>query len=138
MHNIGPFYPQDSMYYKTPDQLVKSFEEFMTDESGKPFRLPTHKIVCPQCDGKGTMVNRSIDGQGITQSDREDWADDDFMEDYMNGVYDVRCDECYGNNVVDQVDYESLSPEIAKEWDEWVQDCRDSVAEQLAELRFGA
>jgi hypothetical protein len=131
MPEIGPYYAQDSMYYKTHDQLVADFIECIGP-------LPTHKIVCPQCDGKGTMVNRSIDGQGITQSDREDWADDDFMEGYWRGDYDVTCDECRGNNVVDAVDYESLSPEMAKEWDAWCKDAYDLVAENLAELRFGA
>src|SRR4051812_13986312 len=103
---VGPYYAQDSMYYRTQDKLVEEFNEMMSENLGEPFKLPTHKEVCETCRGKGTMVNRSIDGQGLSQEDFDD--DPDFEEAYRSGVYDVRCDECKGNNVVDVVDEESI------------------------------
>ncbi len=100
--------------------------------------LKTKMEVCPRCNGKGTHVNEAIDGNGITQSDREDWADDDFMEDYMAGVYDVVCSECHGQNVVAVPDEERNSPEIMEAYDEW---CRDEYAYRIEceeERRMGA
>lgn len=59
----------------------------------------TRFIVCPTCEGRGTHVNRNVDGHGIT-SDEMDELGPDFFEDYMSGVYDVVCTECRGRNVV--------------------------------------
>jgi len=135
MNAIGPYYAQDSNYYQTPDELVRSFNEYMSEDLGVTFRLPTHKVVCPQCGGDGMMVNRSIDGQGLDPNDPD--LDKDFWEDYLSGRYDVRCDECYGNNVVDEVDEARLPEDILVQWHSWCESSYDMVQEQLAELRFG-
>ncbi len=59
--------------------------------------VPCKYEVCTRCEGKGTHVNPSIDGHGLT---RDDFADDpDFAEDYFNGVYDVKCYQCCGTRV---------------------------------------
>lgn len=55
--------------------------------------------ICPTCEGKGSHVNRAIDGNGITGEEMAELGPD-FFEDYMSGVYDVRCEECGGNRVV--------------------------------------
>ncbi len=133
---IGPFYQQDSMYYRTGNQLVDEFNEYMTDTLGHDFRLPTKKEVCPQCDGEGKMVNRSIDGQGLSMDDPN--LDEDFWEGYWGGRYDVVCDECRGNNVVDVVDESRLDPDMLREWQDWTQSNWECVQENLAELRMGA
>ena len=108
------------------------------DENGDEIKLPTHKEVCGRCKGTGKHVNPAVDGNGITESDRMDWADDDFMEDYMNGVYDVRCEECDGNNVVDVVDVERLSPELRKQYEDAIEEEYDYRSMQAAERRMGA
>jgi hypothetical protein len=130
-NRVGPFYPQDSTYYRTHDQLVRDFEEHYDTE------LPTHREVCPSCDGKGTHVNRSIDGNGITAEDLEELGDG-FLDDYRGGVYDVVCDECHGRNVVEVVNETDLMPDTLRLWREWLRDTADAVATQLAELRAGA
>lgn len=58
-------------------------------------RIPAHYEVCGTCHGHGTMVNPSIDSNGITQSEMEE-----FRENYFAGVYDVTCSECKGRRVV--------------------------------------
>lgn len=115
--------------------LVKNFEE------NYGVKLPTRKEVCPRCRGEGNHTNPAIDGNGITQADREDWADDDFMEGYLAGRYDVRCEECNGQNVVDVVNEDLLSamnPEILALWKEWVLEDFNYKAEVAAERRMGA
>lgn len=64
--------------------------------------LPSLRIVCERCRGDGKHVNPSIDGHGLSA---EDFAEDpDFREAYFSGRYDVCCEECKGERVVDVVD----------------------------------
>ena len=73
--------------------------------------LPVKRVVCPQCDGSGKHVNPSIDSNGLTA---DDFAEDPgFAENYFGGAYDVRCETCNGNNVVDEVDEEMCKTRIS-------------------------
>lgn len=59
---------------------------------------PYHWEVCDLCDGRGTVINPSIDANGLTG---EDFAEDpDFATDYFNGTYDVQCPRCAGRTTV--------------------------------------
>ena len=112
--------------------MIQQFNEIAADNETSP--LPTKKIVCPTCEGKGTHVNRAIDGNGL---DPELADDPDFMEDYLSGVYDVPCYECGGQNVVDVIDESRCTKEQIASYDEH---CADEYAYQReceAELRFG-
>lgn len=62
--------------------------------------------VCPTCRGKGSHVNRAIDGNGLTREDFDE--NPGFFEDYMSGVYDVPCEECNGLRVVLVADQEYM------------------------------
>jgi hypothetical protein len=71
-------------------------------------RLPAHFVVCPRCEGAGTHVNPSIDGNGISA---EEFAEDpDFAESYFSGAYDVPCSRCRGKRVVEEVDEDQFTP----------------------------
>lgn len=99
--------------------------------------VPARYEVCGRCRGKGTHTNPSIDGNGITQSDREDWADDDFMEDYKAGHYDIQCEECKGERVILVPDQERCTP---SQWAAWERQCQEEAeyrAERAAELKYG-
>lgn len=65
--------------------------------------LPVKKEVCSRCRGEGKHVNPNIDGNGITADEMEELGDE-FRENYMSGLYDVPCEECKGERVVDVVD----------------------------------
>jgi RecJ-like exonuclease len=54
--------------------------------------------VCPVCEGKGTVLGSAFRGVAL---DQELVDDDEFMEGYLGGHYDVRCDECNGLRVID-------------------------------------
>jgi hypothetical protein len=62
---------------------------------GQDTRIPTSHHNCYQCDGKGTMVNPSIDAGGLSYDDFRD--DPDFEEGYFSGRYDVTCSACNGS-----------------------------------------
>lgn len=95
----------------------------ITDANGDELRLPAHFEVCPRCDGVGSHVNPSIDGNGLTA---EDFAEDpDFADEYMRGTYDVPCTECHGERVVAQVDVEALTPDQRAAWESYLAVERD-------------
>jgi len=75
--------------------------------------LPAKKEVCPRCRGKGTHVNPSIDGNGITSDEMEELGDE-FLESYLSGVYDVKCHECNGLRVVDVIDRKRVSKKVLR------------------------
>lgn len=56
-------------------------------------------VVCPRCEGNGQHTNPAIDGHGISAEEMNELGDD-FREDYMSGVYDIRCSHCGGQRVV--------------------------------------
>lgn len=88
--------------------------------------------VCPLCEGRGKHVNPSIDCGGLTS---EDFADPDFREGYMSGVYDVTCNRCHGKRVVPVV---TLPEDVQKEIAAWRRSAADDHRTMMAELRMGA
>lgn len=115
----------------TFQELIRMFEE-------ENIALPKHKIVCPGCHGTGKHVNRAIDGHGI--SAHEFAEDPDFEEAYFSGAYDVRCEDCHGQNVIDEIDEEALAatPELEREWNEWLESWQETEAIYAMERRMGA
>lgn len=115
------------------DNEMREWQRFAKDYPAGTF--PTHKAVCPVCNGTGSHVNPAIDSNGITREQFDE--DPDFMEDYMSGYYDVTCYTCRGANVVDEVEWDKVDPDIAKEWDEWCESAADLAACYAAERRMG-
>jgi hypothetical protein len=116
--------------------------------------------VCPRCEGRGSHVNPAVDGNGITAEEMDELGED-FREDYLSGVYDVRCEECGGNRVVpacrcgkpvaegryfpyDDEDggvyrpYSACYDHLRNDEREWLESERDTAAMYAAELRVGA
>lgn len=109
-------------------EALRTEAAFASDERNGPCRFrPNAKQyeVCPCCGGSGTVVNPSIDCRGLSH---EDFCEDpDFLEDYCSGVYDIRCNVCDGNRVIDP-DHE---PE-ERGWNPW------NDPESRGELLMGA
>jgi RecJ-like exonuclease len=103
------------------------------DGGEREVKLPVKMEVCQRCNGRG--VHDAWEG-GFSMSD--DFVDDDFLEDYRSGMYDVACTECKGRNVVEVVDEERLTPEQLKAWNRQCQDLRDSYQESRMERLMGA
>lgn len=101
------------------------------------FTVPTKRIVCPSCDGRGHYVNPAIDGNGLTADDLDE-AGEDFFEDYRAGVYDVTCVECHGANVIEDLDRTNATPEVVAGFEAWLDDAADLRACYAAEARMGA
>jgi|CXWL01.1.fsa_nt_gi hypothetical protein len=101
-------------------KISKQMKITFTDAEGydveETVEVPTKRALCPTCDGKGTTVNPAVDSHGISP---EEFAEDpDFEEAYFRGDFDVRCRECGGEKVIDNIDWETLEktdPELAKQ-----------------------
>jgi predicted methyltransferase len=97
--------------------------------------LPAKRIVCPRCNGTGSHVNPAIDGNGLSADDLD--QDPDFNEAYFRGDYDVRCEECKGENVVLELDYEALTPKMQERVCRAEREERAYQAELAMERRLG-
>lgn len=87
-------------------------KQWVITKKGNSFEvsLPAHRVVCPTCDGQGAHVNPAVDGHGLSH---DDFAEDpDFAEAYFTGRYDVRCEECDGRNVIDEINWDALTEKM--------------------------
>jgi len=86
------------------------------DEEATAFevQLPVKYEVCWRCDGAGVHDHPAF-SNGITSSEWVEW-DDDEQQAYMNGRYDVQCEECKGLRVVQVVDEEKIPEEYKEAW----------------------
>ena len=88
---------------------ARSMHLVVENEDGEEVDIPAKYAVCDTCNGKGKHVNSSIDRHGLSREDFDE--DPDFMEEYLNGTYDVACVECRGERVVPIVDEEHATRE---------------------------
>ena len=107
------------------------------DDDDQEHEIPTKFEICGRCSGSGTHVNPAIDGNGLSQEDFDE-AGPEFYDDYMGGVYDVRCHECKGNRVVPVPDFARLDDEEKKAWADQVREEAETRAIEEAERRVGA
>jgi len=97
--------------------------------------FPATREKCDRCDGTGTHVNPSIDGNGLSE---EAQSDPEFMEDYMGGFYDVPCSECKGEKIVLVIDRERANPKWLELLDAHERALWEIEQEEAAERRMGA
>ena len=116
--------------YQAPVLLVE-----LDDGDYDEVELPTHFVVCPLCEGKGKHVNPSVDANGLGRGQMED---EDFMHDYMSGVYDITCNSCNGRRVVKGLDESRCTDGQLDEYYKQQQEQHDVELEMQAELRMGA
>lgn len=88
------------------------------DDNETELELPAKNEVCSRCEGYGTHDHPDIGGNGITASEWGEWDQDD-RETYLNGGYDVTCEECNGAKVVQVPDEEACDAEQLKALQRW-------------------
>lgn len=106
-------------------------------EDGGEIEIAAKTEPCGRCRGTGYHVNPAIDGNGLTSDDMDELGDD-FRENYMSGIYDVRCEECKGEGFVLVADETSCSPAELALWEQHLQDESEYRQEIEMERRMGA
>jgi len=99
-------------------------------------KVPTKFCVCGVCQGRGKVVNPSIDAGGLTSEDLRDWEEGE-IESYWSGGYDVQCPACKGQRVEAAPDWDRVSPEDAKIIREWEEDEEDYARTCAMERAMG-
>jgi hypothetical protein len=104
--------------------------------------LPCKREVCPRCEGLGTHLNPAIGQHAYSQEEFDREFDDEEREQYFKrgGIYDVQCQECRGEKVVDVIDEEACRTEeqkrILREYREGEEDRARMDAEDRATYRM--
>lgn len=109
-----------------------------SDEDGEDIthEFPCKNEVCPRCEGYGTHLTPSIGNHAYSQEEFYDSFDDEGREEYFKrgGIYDVQCEECKGNKVIEVVDESRLSEEQKKLYAEY-EEHEEEMARMDAEDR---
>ncbi len=98
--------------------------------------LPGRWAICPNCNGNGQHDHPAF-SNGITSSEWAEWDDDD-REHYMNGRYDVQCQDCEGSGKVLEVDEDRVDLELLKVYHKHLEEMRIHRMECESERRMGA
>ena len=97
-------------------------------------QLPAHWVICGTCDGDGKS---SAHLGAFTQ---DEWAqeDDDFKQDYLDGVYDLPCPECGGSGKVMEIEREACTSPEQVEALEYLDVIAQLEADEASERRMMA
>jgi len=109
------------------------------DEEGDEVEhtFPSKNEVCPTCEGFGTHLNPSIGNHAYTMEEFNESFDEEGKEEYFRrgGIYDVTCEECKGNKVIQVVDEDHLSDEQKKLYAEWEEQEEERISDERADAR---
>jgi len=110
------------------------------DEEGEEVEhtFPSINEVCPRCEGFGTHLTPSIGQHAYTQEEfYEAFSDEEDREQYFRrgGIYDVTCEECKGNKVIQVVDEDHLTEDQKKVYEEWQEQEEENAREDAADRR---
>lgn len=64
-------------------------------------------VICDRCDGEGTTGHPAFDN-GITSGEWNEWDDED-RRNYMDGRYDVTCENCKGRGSIKTPDVSRMT-----------------------------
>lgn len=114
------------------------------DDNGESIMetLPAKFIVCPECEGHGTVLNPSMRNHCYTQEEfNETFDDDEDRAAYFQrgGKYDVQCPNCKGKNVVMVVDEDACTSDeqkrILNDYERWSNELWQSNIEDQRTMR---
>lgn len=108
--------------------------------------LPSRRVVCSRCQGHGSHLNPSIGSHAYTQEEFEEafphGSEERDAYFQRGGMYDITCEKCKGENVVDVVDEKACrTPEQKahlKAYRAHLRDQREYEAESRSERMWEA
>ena len=114
-------------------------EESGDKEKEREVNIPIRFEVCSCCQGKGTIVNPSVDPCGLGREDFD--QDPDLEEDYYGGIFNVRCEACWGGGLEAHPDKGRMNAAHVEAWASYEEnqfDRRMGRLESQQEGRWGA
>ncbi len=90
--------------------------------------LPGKNEMCSSCKGTGTMVNPNIDGNGLSPDDPD--LDEDFWHSYRTGVFDIDCNACDGEKIIQVIDEARLTKRQRIIFNDWLKQERFEAQER--------
>lgn len=110
-----------------------------SDEDGEEVThsFPSKNEVCPTCEGFGTHLNPSIGNHAYSMEEFYEEFDEEGREEYFKrgGIYDVQCEECKGNKVIEVVDESRLSDEQKPLYAAYEKHAEEVAIEEAADRR---
>ena len=109
---------------------------FMVDDHGEEVEvsLPTRWEVCSRCRGKGRLA---MPGVSFSSEEMHEMGED-FIDDYISGVYDAPCPKCDGRTTVAVVDEDRMAPDVRAAWIAQEQSMWDMYNTERQERMMGA
>lgn len=104
---------------------------FYYSEEDECVHLPYRWVICGHCEGEGM----SSSYLGAFTRDELYEQGDEFIEDYFAGNYDRPCDCCDGTGKVPVPNYDKMTEEQVKKYEEQIQADIAYEAERRAEMR---
>lgn len=107
-----------TLYYHESFEYQEDYDFNTLGKKG--ITVTSKRIVCPTCNGTGSHFRTDLDENSLVQSIMED-GDDDGYNAYRNGAFDQGCTECNGNNVIEDVDWDTVpkwASDCISEWEE--------------------
>lgn len=106
---------------------------FYYDEEGEIVHLPYKWEICGHCNGEG-MSSAYL---GDFTWDELNEKGEEFIEDYFAGNYDRPCDCCNGSGKITFPNYDKMTEEQVKRYEEKIQEDIEYEAMVRAEKRMG-
>lgn len=109
-----------------------------TNDEGEEIthQFPGINEVCHRCEGYGSHLTPSIGNHAYSMEEFNESFDEDEAQQYFTrgGMYDVTCEVCNGDRVVQEINEKLLSPEDKILYDQY-QKYKENVDRYDAEDR---
>lgn len=112
-------------------RLPSVIAEAMNDGEITKAHIPFEWEICHACRGDGSHSNRL----GVINVD--DW-DDEELDGYFAGRYDVPCECCDGSGKVRHIVTASLPEDVQQFIEEYRRDYSENLEERRSEMMWGA
>lgn len=112
---------------------MAKFPYIYSEDDGEPIALPYKWEICSHCSGEG----QSSSYLGAFTWDELYEQGDEFISDYFAGNYDRPCDCCDGSGKVAVPNYNKMTEEQVKKYEQNIQDEIEYESMIRAEKRMG-
>lgn len=100
--------------------------------------INSHKVVCDRCEGTGKVSRFEGECFSLMDFDGDPEEMDEFARHSAAGMYDIRCPDCKGANVVDAPNLGELNEVERQQYRDQCEIDEYNDAVHRSEARYGA